>query len=156
MERAHAGMGDSVAATGYKADLARLPFLDGELRDAIEQVEGTPVLNDNFETSLPGLYFLGLSAANSFGPLLRFMVGAEFAAGRGRLGRLGRAERRRLVDHVGDVHRPPSLNLLNPDDGGWRRGGEARARHTGRGDHDFLNRAGPGGVGLRPRGIGRQ
>ncbi|HEX4301896.1 MAG TPA: NAD(P)-binding domain-containing protein [Rhizomicrobium sp.] len=71
-----------VAATGYKPDLAALPFLDAGLRDAVEQIEGTPVLSDTFETSLPGLYFLGLAAANSFGPLLRFMVGAEFAAPR--------------------------------------------------------------------------
>lgn len=71
-----------VAATGYKVDLARLPFLDAALRDSVEQVEGTPVLNDNFESSAPDLYFLGLAAANSFGPLLRFMVGSEWAAPR--------------------------------------------------------------------------
>jgi len=71
-----------VAATGYKADLARLPFLDAALRDAVETIEGTPVLSDTFEASVPGLYFLGLAAANSFGPLLRFMFGAEFAAPR--------------------------------------------------------------------------
>ena len=71
-----------VAATGYKPDLARLPFLDAELRGAIAQVEGTPALSDNFESSVPDLYFIGLAAANSFGPLLRFMFGAEFAAPR--------------------------------------------------------------------------
>ncbi|MEI9886228.1 MAG: NAD(P)-binding domain-containing protein [Rhizomicrobium sp.] len=71
-----------VAATGYRPDLARLPFLGAPLRDAIDQVEGTPILKDNFECSVPGLYFLGLLAANSFGPLLRFMYGAEFAAPR--------------------------------------------------------------------------
>lgn len=71
-----------VAATGYKVDMRRLPFLDADLRNEIEHVENTPVLNDNFEASVPGLYFLGLSAANSFGPLLRFMVGSEFAAPR--------------------------------------------------------------------------
>jgi hypothetical protein len=71
-----------VAATGYKADLASLPFLDSELRDTVEQIDGTPVLSDNFETSQSGLYFLGLAASNSFGPLLRFMYGAEFAAPR--------------------------------------------------------------------------
>jgi len=71
-----------VAATGYKPDLARLPFLDAELRGAVEQVDGTPVLSDTFETSVPDLYFVGLAAANSFGPLLRFMFGAEFAAPR--------------------------------------------------------------------------
>ena len=51
-----------IAATGYKVDLGRLPFLDGALRGEIEQVENTPILNDNFEASVPGLYFLGLSA----------------------------------------------------------------------------------------------
>jgi thioredoxin reductase len=71
-----------VAATGYRADLARLPFLDAGLRDTVRQVEGTPVLSENFESSVPNLYFLGLAAANSFGPLLRFMYGAEFAAPR--------------------------------------------------------------------------
>jgi hypothetical protein len=71
-----------VAATGYKVDLRRLPFLDGGLRGAIDQVENTPVLTDTFEASVPGLYFLGLSASNSFGPLLRFMFGSEFAAPR--------------------------------------------------------------------------
>jgi hypothetical protein len=71
-----------VAATGFKVDLRRLPFLDDALRSEIDQVENTPILSDDFEASVPGLYFLGLSAANSFGPLLRFMFGSEFAAPR--------------------------------------------------------------------------
>ena len=33
-------------------------------------------------TDVPGLYFLGLTAAVSFGPLMRFMYGGEFAARR--------------------------------------------------------------------------
>ena len=71
-----------VAATGYRADLVRLTFLDDGLREQISQVEGTPILTDNFEASVPNLYFVGLAAANSFGPLLRFMCGVEFAAPR--------------------------------------------------------------------------
>jgi cation diffusion facilitator CzcD-associated flavoprotein CzcO len=71
-----------VAGTGYRPDLKRLPFLDAGLGESISQVEGTPILKDNFECSVPGMYFLGLSAANSFGPLLRFMYGAEYAAPR--------------------------------------------------------------------------
>jgi thioredoxin reductase len=71
-----------VAATGYRADLARLSFIDASLRDQISEVEGTPILTDNFESSVPNLYFVGLAAANSFGPLLRFMCGSEFAAPR--------------------------------------------------------------------------
>lgn len=71
-----------IAATGYKVDLRRLSFLDWELQARIQSVEQTPVLSSNFESSLPGLYFVGASAANSFGPLLRFAFGAEFAARR--------------------------------------------------------------------------
>ena len=71
-----------IAATGFRPDLRRLPFLDSSLRDAIAHLEHTPRLSSNFETSVAGLYTLGLLAANSFGPLMRFMVGAEYAAPR--------------------------------------------------------------------------
>jgi hypothetical protein len=71
-----------VAATGYRVDLARLSFLAPDLRAQISQLEGTPILSDNFEASVPNLFFVGLAAANSFGPLLRFMCGAEFTASR--------------------------------------------------------------------------
>jgi hypothetical protein len=40
------------------------------------------VLSSNFESSVPGLYFTGLVAANSFGPVMRFAFGAGFAARR--------------------------------------------------------------------------
>ncbi|HEY6184901.1 MAG TPA: NAD(P)-binding domain-containing protein [Terriglobales bacterium] len=69
-----------VAATGYKVDLRRLTFLAPEIRSDINHVEQTPILSTNFESSVPGLYFVGTSAANSFGPLLRFAYGAGFAA----------------------------------------------------------------------------
>jgi hypothetical protein len=41
-----------------------------------------PFLSTDFESSVPGLYFTGLAAAGSFGPLMRFMYGTEFAAQR--------------------------------------------------------------------------
>jgi thioredoxin reductase len=71
-----------IAATGYRVDLRRLAFLTSDLRSAIDEVEQTPILSSNFESSVPGLYFVGTSAANSFGPLLRFAFGARFAATR--------------------------------------------------------------------------
>lgn len=71
-----------IGATGYRPELFKLPYLTAGLRHAIDQVENTAILNDQFETSVPGLYFTGPAAANSFGPLMRFMVGAEFAAPR--------------------------------------------------------------------------
>ena len=80
---AHGIVADHVMlATGYRPDLRRLPFLDPGLRARIDHVEHTPKLSDHFETSVPGLYAQGVLSANTFGPLMRFMVGAEYAAPR--------------------------------------------------------------------------
>ena len=69
-----------IAATGYKVNLDRVKFLSAETRSHIETVNGAPVLSSRFESSVPGLYFVGVAAANSFGPLMRFAYGAGFAA----------------------------------------------------------------------------
>lgn len=69
-----------IAATGYRVDVARLPFLDGALRDKIKRTDAAPALSLGFESSVPGLYFVGTNAANTFGPLLRFVHGTDFAA----------------------------------------------------------------------------
>lgn len=71
-----------IAATGYRPDLRQLSFLTPLLRATIAQVQETPILSEDFETSVKGLYVIGPAAANAFGPLMRFMVGAEFAAPR--------------------------------------------------------------------------
>jgi thioredoxin reductase len=71
-----------IAATGYRVDLRRLDFIEPQLRAAIRDLEQSPVLSSNFESSVPGLYFVGTSAANTFGPLMRFAFGARFAAHR--------------------------------------------------------------------------
>ena len=69
-----------IAATGYKVSMERLNFLGTEIRNSLKTVENTPVLKSNFESSEPGLYFVGLAAANSFGPVMRFAFGAAFTA----------------------------------------------------------------------------
>jgi len=71
-----------IAATGYRVDLRRLGFMDSDMQTKLSAVEHTPVLSPNFESSIPGLYFVGTSAANTFGPLLRFAYGAAFTARR--------------------------------------------------------------------------
>jgi Predicted flavoprotein involved in K+ transport len=67
-----------IAATGYRADLRGLPFLNQDVLLRIRCLQNAPILSGNFESSLPGLYFLGLASANSFGPLMRFAYGAEY------------------------------------------------------------------------------
>jgi len=69
-----------IAATGYRVDLERLKFVSPEIRSKIKVVGGAPVLSTGFESSVPGLYFAGVAAANSFGPVMRFAFGAGFAA----------------------------------------------------------------------------
>ena len=86
-----------IAATGYRPDLRRLPFLDAGLRGEIAHVIHTPKLSDHFETSVPGLYATGPLAANAFGPLMRFMVGAEYAAPRIAAHILKTAQRKRAA-----------------------------------------------------------
>ena len=71
-----------IAGTGYQVDLRRLAFLNSGLLAGIRSVDQTPVLSRNFESSLPGLYFVGTTSANSFGPLARFAYGAGFTARR--------------------------------------------------------------------------
>jgi Pyridine nucleotide-disulphide oxidoreductase len=71
-----------ICATGYQADVNRLTFLDERVRSEVRTVAKAPELSRRFESSVPGLYFLGLPAAVSFGPLMRFMHGDEFAARR--------------------------------------------------------------------------
>jgi thioredoxin reductase len=69
-----------IAATGYKSDLSKLKFLTEEIRSQVRTVDNTPVLSSAFESSVRGLYFVGLAAANTFGPMLRFAYGSEFTA----------------------------------------------------------------------------
>ncbi|MFF5570431.1 NAD(P)-binding domain-containing protein [Streptomyces luteogriseus] len=71
-----------LAATGYRVDIRRLNLLDPGLRKSLRVFAGAPVLTSGFESSTPGLYFTGLAAAPSFGPLLRFVTGTGFAARR--------------------------------------------------------------------------
>jgi len=69
-----------IAGSGYLIDVGRLDFLDPELRGAIQQHERAPRLSAVFEASVSGLHFIGPTSAMSFGPLFRFVVGAEYAA----------------------------------------------------------------------------
>jgi thioredoxin reductase len=66
-----------VFATGYKADLARVPYLRSM---KIEVADGFPLLNESFQTNVPGLYVTGFAAIRDFGPFFGFVRGAAAAA----------------------------------------------------------------------------
>ena len=90
-------------ATGYRVDIERYAFLEPTLLKEIERVDGYPRLGPGFESSVPGLHVLGAPAAWSFGPLFRFVAGAEYA---------GRALARRL--RVDDEQSTSPRDLTDP------------------------------------------
>jgi hypothetical protein len=52
------------------------------LRARVRRVGRGPALSSAFESSVPGLFFIGQAAAESFGPVMRFVYGADFTARR--------------------------------------------------------------------------
>ena len=69
-----------IAATGYRPDLARLTFIDPELRAVLRTLAGTPVVDRGFGSPAAGLYFTGPCVAPTFGPVMRFVCGSDYAA----------------------------------------------------------------------------
>jgi cation diffusion facilitator CzcD-associated flavoprotein CzcO len=90
-----------IAATGYKVDIHRLPFMTPSLISGLRLAGQSPVLSRNFESSVPGLYFVGISAASSFGPMMRFAFGAAYTA-------------KRLTRHLSARTRRAGLSVAEP------------------------------------------
>ena len=70
---------DIVFATGYKADLPSVPYLE-ELAGGLEVVDGFPTLDKAFQSSIPGLYVAGFASTRDFGPFFGFTKGCPAAA----------------------------------------------------------------------------
>lgn len=66
--------------TGYNIDISRYSFLSQEVLKDVRQIDGSPDVEAGFSTSVPGLHFIGATAARKFGPLLNFVAGTEFAS----------------------------------------------------------------------------
>lgn len=71
-----------ILATGYRPDIQRLTMLGESILPHIQDYHGAPILSSYFETSVPGLYFVGYSSYKSCGPYYRFVVGTEAASRR--------------------------------------------------------------------------
>jgi len=69
-----------VLGTGYKIDIAKLGILAPTLLQRVATADGSPRLCGGLESSVRGLHFVGSTAVHSFGPLMRFVWGAGFAA----------------------------------------------------------------------------
>ncbi len=68
-----------VVGTGYAVDVDRIGFMSPALSRRVRRLERAPALTRRFESSVPGLYFIGPTSAASFGPLFRFVAGAAYA-----------------------------------------------------------------------------
>ncbi len=66
--------------TGYDVDINRYDFLSSELLKNVRRLDGYPRLTAGFRSSVPGLHFIGATAARSFGPLMYFVAGTEFTS----------------------------------------------------------------------------
>lgn len=77
-----------VLATGFEIRADRHPLLAPELLAGLRTRGGAPLLGAGFESSVPGLHFVGAFSAASFGPVMRFVSGTPFT---------GRALARRLA-----------------------------------------------------------
>jgi hypothetical protein len=69
----------ALLATGFRVDISKYPFLTRELLKGVKKVNGYPKLKAGFESTVPGLHFVGAPSAYSFGPLMRFVSGTNFA-----------------------------------------------------------------------------
>ncbi len=70
-----------ILATGYRCDIGKVPFLSrGNVINALARYDGFPVLDEHFQTNIPGLFVTSMPAARDFGPFLRFTVSVRASA----------------------------------------------------------------------------
>jgi hypothetical protein len=70
-----------ILATGYRVDLSNVPYLADEVASGRLKIDGGfPILNDDAQTTLPGLYVTGQAATRDLGPCFGFVRGCIASA----------------------------------------------------------------------------
>jgi cation diffusion facilitator CzcD-associated flavoprotein CzcO len=69
-----------ILATGYRTDMARVPYLHASLVSDLELRNGFPVLDESFQSTIPGLFFPSWPSTQDFGPFFGFVAGVPAAA----------------------------------------------------------------------------
>ena len=70
-----------VLATGYKVKISQLPYLAaGNILGRLKTRNGFPVLDDHFQTSIPGLFITSMPATQDFGPFFGFTIAVRASA----------------------------------------------------------------------------
>lgn len=92
--------------TGYRLDVRAHPLLAPSLVEELRTRDGYPRLRAGFESSVPGLHFVGAMSAESFGPVMRFVSGTWFAAPELAL---------RIAEHAGRRRRKAAAPIPAPN-----------------------------------------
>jgi lysine/ornithine N-monooxygenase len=70
-----------ILATGYKFIIDRIPFLSkGNILTKLATQNNFPVLDEYFQTNLPGLFITSMAAAQDFGPFFGFTIAVRASA----------------------------------------------------------------------------
>jgi thioredoxin reductase len=69
-----------IFATGYKPEMARLPYLADAVLQQLETEDGFPVLDVGMQTTVPGLYVTSLPATRYFGLFFGFTSAVRASA----------------------------------------------------------------------------
>jgi thioredoxin reductase len=68
-------------ATGYRVDMAAIRLLAHEsIHPNLKLADGFPMLDEDFQSSVEGLFIAGLPATRDFGPFFGFVSGAALAS----------------------------------------------------------------------------
>ncbi len=70
-----------ILATGYKVEIDHVPFLaQGNILKKLKINNGFPVLDNHFQTNIPGLFVTSMAATQDFGPFFAFTISARTSA----------------------------------------------------------------------------
>ncbi len=70
-----------ILATGYKVQIDAIPFLaQGNLLATLATHNGFPVLDEHFQTNIPGLFITSMPANQEFGPFFAFTISVRTSA----------------------------------------------------------------------------
>jgi hypothetical protein len=70
-----------ILATGYQVNMANIPFLRrGNILPRLQMRNGYPVLDEHFQSNLPGLFITSIAASQDFGAFFAFTVSVGASA----------------------------------------------------------------------------
>jgi FAD-dependent urate hydroxylase len=70
-----------ILATGYKVQIDQVPLLaQGNLLASLAVEDGYPLLDEHFQTNIPGLFITSMPAVRDFGPFFGFTIAVRTSA----------------------------------------------------------------------------